>query len=58
MPHDRIRYSSFLLQKMTSKFERDHPLRGRQAQVGWVKISRFDEKLAVTQRHIVSIKIE
>ena len=27
------------------KFERDHPLRGRQMQVGWVKIGYFRRKM-------------
>jgi len=33
--------SSFLIPKIMAKFERDHPLRGRQMQVGWVKIGHF-----------------
>ena len=45
-----------------AKFERDHPLRGRQMHVGWVKFVTFDEKHAITQtvqdRRIVSIKVE
>jgi len=27
--------------KITAKFEQDHPLRGQQMQVGWVKIGHF-----------------
>ena len=27
--------------KISAKFHRDHPLRGRQMQVGWVKIGDF-----------------
>jgi len=30
--------SSFLTPKISAKFDRGHPLRGRQMQVGWVKI--------------------
>jgi len=41
MLHDSPRDSSFLTPKITAKFERDHPLRGRQMQVGWVKIHQF-----------------
>jgi len=35
---------SFLLPKIMEKFERDHPLRERQMQVGWVKIGDFRRK--------------
>ena len=46
-----------------AKFERDHPLRGRQMQVGWVKIRHFRRKTryntkTVQDRRIVSIKVE
>ena len=30
--------------KIMMKFERDHPLRGRQMQVGWVKIGHVRRK--------------
>jgi len=30
--------SSFVVPKISVKFDRGHPLRGRQMQVGWVKI--------------------
>ena len=33
--------SSFLVPKISAKFDRGHPLRGRQMQVGWVKIGYF-----------------
>ena len=33
--------SSFLMPKNSAKFDRGHPLRGRQMQVGWVKIGDF-----------------
>jgi len=49
--------------KIMAKFERDHPLRGRQMQVGWVKIGPFRRKTrynskTVQDRRIVSIKVE
>ena len=40
-PHDTPRDSSFLVPKISAKFDRGHPLRGRQMQVGWVKIGNF-----------------
>jgi len=45
------------------KFERDHPLRVRQMQVGWVKFRHFRLKTrynskTVQDRRIVSIKVE
>jgi len=56
--------SSFLVPKIMAKLERDHPLRGRQMQVGWVKIighfrrkTRYNSK-TVQDRRIVSIKVE
>jgi len=58
-PHD----SSFLTPKIMAKFERDQPLRGRQVQVGWVKIGHFRRKTSynsktLQDRRIVSIKVE
>ena len=49
--------------KIMAKFERDQPLRGRQMQVGWVKIGQFRRKTrynskTVQDRRIVSIKVE
>ena len=46
-----------------TKFERDHPLWGRQMQVGSDKIRHFQQKTrynskTVQDRHIVSIKVE
>jgi len=46
-----------------AKFEWDHPLRGRQMQVGWVKIRHFQRKTrynskTVQDSRIVSIKVE
>ena len=48
--------------KIMAKFERDHPLRGRQMQVGWVKIGHFRRKTrynskTLQDRHIISIKV-
>ena len=56
--------SSFLMPKMSSKFDRGHPLRRCQMQVGWVKIGDFrqitDDYISKTvkDRHRVSIKVE
>jgi len=63
MPHDSPGESSFLLPKITAKFEWDHPLRKGQLQVGWVKICHFRRKThynskTVQDRHTVSIKVE
>jgi len=49
--------------KIVAKFERDHPLRGRQMQEGWVKIGHFRRKTrynskAVPDRRIVSVKVK
>jgi len=53
---------SFLMPKIMAKFERDHPIQGRQMQVGWVKIghfrrkTRYDSKtVGLQDRRIVSI---
>jgi len=45
-----------------AKFERDHPQRGQQMEVKWVKIGHFRWKMrynskTVQDRHIVSIKV-
>ena len=37
-PHHTPRDSSFVMPKISAKFDRGHPLRGRQMQVGCVKI--------------------
>ena len=57
--------SDFLSPKISAKLDRDHPLRGRQMQVGWVKIGDFRQitgyrpmSKTVHDRHIVSIKVE
>jgi len=55
--------TSFLVPKIMAKFKRDHPLRRRQMQVGWVRIGHFQRKTrynskTVQDRRIVSIKVE
>ena len=55
--------SSFLMPKISAKFDRGHLLRGRRMQVGWVKIGDFRHisgyiSKTVKDRHIVSIKVE
>jgi len=49
--------------KISAKFDRDHPLLGRQMQVGLVKIGDFWQitgyiSKTVQDRHIVSIEVE
>jgi len=61
-PHD-IPATRFLMPKISAKFDRGHPLRGRRMQVGWVKIGDFRQitgyiSKTVKDRHIVSIKVE
>jgi len=61
-PHD-IPKTIFLKPKISAKFDRGHPLRGRQMQVGWVKIGDFRQiagyiSKTVKDRHIVSVKVE
>jgi len=41
-PHDSSG-TRFFIPKISAKFDRGHPLRGRQMQVGWVKIGDFRE---------------
>ena len=41
-PHDSP-WTVFLLKPNSGKFDRGHPLRGRQMQVGWVKIGDFQQ---------------
>ena len=62
-PHDTPRDFSVLMPKISAKFDRGHPLRGRQMQVGWVKIGDSRQitgytSKTVKDRHIVSIKVE
>jgi len=45
MPHDSPRTLSFLAPKFMAKFQRDHPLRRRQMQVGGLKLATFDENV-------------
>ena len=62
-PHDSP-MTSFLTPKIMAKFERDHPLRGRQMQVGWDKIghfrrkTRFNSKTVQDRRIIIIIIIK
>jgi len=49
--------------KISAKFDRGHPLRGRQMQVGWVKIGDFRHitgyiSKTVQDRRMFSIKVE
>ena len=57
------RDSSFPMPKISTKFDRGHPLRGHQMQVGWVKIGDFRQvtgyiSKTVQDRCMVSIKVE
>ena len=61
-PHDSP-MTHFLMPKIMAKFKRDHPVRGQQMQVGWVKIGHFRRKTrynskTVQDRRMVSIKVE
>ena len=61
--HTIPRDSSFLSPQISAKFDRGHPLRGRQMQVGWVKIGDFRQitgyiSKTVKDRRMVSIKVE
>ena len=61
--HTIAENSSFRMPKFSAKFHRDHPLRGRQMHVGWVKIGDFRQitgyiSKTVKYKHIVSIKVE
>jgi len=62
-PHDSPGDSSFLVPKISAKFDRHHPMRGRQMQVGCVKIVDFRQiagciSKTVQDRRMVSIKVE
>ena len=55
--------SSFPKPKISAKFDRGHPLRGRKMQVWWVKIGDFRQitgynSKTVQDRRMVSIKVE
>jgi len=61
-PHN-IAGTSFLMPKISTKFDRDHPLQGRQMQVGWLEIGDFRQiagyiSKTVQDRRMVSIKVE
>jgi len=54
---------SFLLRKISAKFDRAYPIRGRRMQVRWVKIGDFRQiggyiSKTVQDRRMVFIKIE
>jgi len=60
---EKRRDSSFLTPKISAKFDRGKPVRGRQMQVGWVKIDDFLQitgyiSKTVQDRRTVSIKVE
>jgi len=64
-PHESpgTHQSGFLKPKISAKFDRSHPLRGHQMQVGWVKIGDFPQitdyiSKTVQDRRMVSIKVE
>jgi len=62
-PQDSPGKSSFLMPKISAKFDRDHPLWGRQMQVGYVKIGDFRQitgyiSKTAKDRRMVSIKVE
>jgi len=55
--------SSFPTPKISAKFDRGHPLRWHQMQVGWVKIGYFPQitgylSKTVQDKRMVSIKVE
>jgi len=59
--HMIVQDSSFLMPKISAKFDRGHPLRVRRMQVWWVKIGDFQQitgyiSKTAKDRHIVSIK--
>ena len=52
-----------VMPKISAKFDRGHALRGRQMQVGWVKISDFRQIVCyiaktIQDRRMVFIKVE
>jgi len=55
--------SSFLTPKISTKFDRGHPLPGLRMQMGWVKIGDFRQitgyiTKTVQDKRMVSIKVE
>ena len=53
----------WLMPKISAKFDRGHPLRGRQMQAVWVKVGDFRQiagyiSKTVQDRRMVSIKVE
>ena len=49
-PHDSAGTLVFLTPTFIAKFERDHPLRGREMQAGGLKFVTFDENRAITRK--------
>jgi len=59
--HTIARDSSFLMPKMSAKFDRNQPIRGRQMELGWVKMGAFRQiagYISVQDRRTVFIKVE
>ena len=61
--HTIAQRCSFLTPKISAEFDRGHPIRGRQMQVGWVKIGDFRQitgyiAKTVQDRRMVSIEVE
>jgi len=61
--HTIAQGSSFLMPKTSAKFDRHHPVWGRQMQAGWVKIGDFRQiagyiSKTVQDRRMASIKVE
>ena len=61
--HTIVQGLQLLMPKISAKFDRGHPLRGHQMQMGWVKMGDFPQitgyiSKTVQDRHMVSIKVE
>jgi len=50
MPYDSPRTLSFLMPKISAKFQRCHPQRGRQIQVSRLQSAIFDQYFDISQR--------
>jgi len=62
VPH-KLRDSNFLTPKIRAKFDWGHPHRWYKTQVGYVKVSEFQDitcciSKTVQVRHIVSLKVK
>jgi len=55
--HTIIQDSSFLLPRISAKFDRGHPLRGRRMQVGWVKIGNLRQITGYISKTVKDIHI-